>query len=354
MLFFVIVSIIGIIYFLFKRRKFDFYSIGFFSSLLYFSPGYFGEVSYSSNLILSLFCTAMLILTVGRDLIIPNKLELMSKLNVWMIFLTYTSSLTFVLSFINNQKFIFVVALILQILILVIGFRFPLVISLISVLVLSLNKFKAFKLIRYRKHLIFGLLVISITLVFKKFLFAIKTWDTDLMYRIANNEDILLSCFNEAEPFKTQSILNKVIETEFEVPLSHLDNFLALFVFESESLGIEIRSFNYYFQDELFPGAIFNMASNIWAQFYALGGWVGILFMICFYNVLLGFFSKLIQVRSTLFKATFAVMGVYWAFYLQRNSLSYIFATQKKILLLGVLILFLTKAYLYIRRPKRI
>ena len=69
--------------------------------------------------------------------------------------------------------------------------------------------------------------------------------------------------------------------------------------------------------------------------------------MICFYNVLLGFFSKLIQVRSTLFKATFAVMGVYWAFYLQRNSLSYIFATQKKILLLGVLILFLTKAYLY-------
>ena len=48
---FYFISIIAFYYFVCKKRKFDFFTISYLSSLIYFSPAFFRRVSYRSNFI---------------------------------------------------------------------------------------------------------------------------------------------------------------------------------------------------------------------------------------------------------------------------------------------------------------
>ena len=46
---FSIIALIGVLYFLVKKRQFDFFSLAFFSSLVYFLPGFFGIVQHQAG-----------------------------------------------------------------------------------------------------------------------------------------------------------------------------------------------------------------------------------------------------------------------------------------------------------------
>jgi len=404
MISFIFISIIGALYFLLKKRKFDFFSIGYFSSFLYFLPGFFDRVSFTSNfvryeekmidetyyvfnivlssivisailfdsfklnrnkqivktskdyfageicLILALCSLIILIRTAGFELLNPNKLYLMSKLDRWMMLLNYSSSFAFIILYYNKQRILFVLALLTQISILIIGFRFPLVISIIGAFCINFMGKEPFRLIKFKKYFIYAIFFTIFTLLIKRFLVAIKMWDVDLIISLANDSDYLLTAFTNAEPFETQSILNKVIQTNFEVPLDHLDQFLAFFLFESSYFDIEIRSFNSYFQSVLFPGVRFGMASNIWAQFYALGGWVGLLLFVIIFNFVIIVLNNLVINKTRIFSVVFILAGIYWSFYMQRNDLAYILSTQKKIFLFGVFISILNHFYNFLRK----
>ena len=43
---FILISVIGVLYFSVAKRQFDFFTIGFFSACVYFLPGYFGFALY--------------------------------------------------------------------------------------------------------------------------------------------------------------------------------------------------------------------------------------------------------------------------------------------------------------------
>ncbi len=402
---FYFISFIAFYYFVCKKRKFDFFSISYLSSLIYFSPAFFGRVSYRSNFIrisekmidevyyvyffvlfsliffafmydktktkiedeeinkhyslgvvsifLSIILLILLIASQGSNLLNPNKGELMLELGLFMNLFIYSSLFSFVISFLNGQKKILFIAILLQLFIMLIGFRFPLVISLACIVLAKVSSLKRIRLIKYKKSIFFSVLFLVLILVFKQFIYAIKQGDFELIISLLNNQDYLMDALIYAEPFETQSILNEVIKTNFEVPLSHLDQFLAFFIFESTTLGIDISSFNSYFQHRLFPGVRSGMASNIWAQFFAIGSYYGVALFVIFYNLIVIFLNNLLTTKSVILKSVILITGIFWCFYLQRNDLSYIFSTQKKILLFGLGLALLTKLFFSAKSTKK-
>lgn len=399
---FYFISIIAFYYFVCKKRKFDFFTISYLSSLIYFSPAFFRRVSYRSNFIrisdkmidevyyvyfivlflitffafiydntnkkfvnkeinkhyslgvVSIFSSIilliLLIVSQGSNLLNPDKGELMSELGVLMNLFIYSSLFSSIISSLNGQKKIFFISILLQLVILLIGFRFPLVISLACIVLAKISLFKRIRLIKYKKSIFFGFLFFILVLIIKVFISGIKQGDLVLIISLLNNPDYLMEAIIYAEPFETQSILNEVIRTNFKVPLSHLDQFLAFFIFESSTLGIEIKSFNSYFQHLLFPGVRSGMASNIWAQFFAIGSYFGVTLFAIFYNLIVILLNNLLTTKSVIIKSTILIIGIFWCFYLQRNDLSYIFSTQKKIVLFGLILMLLTKLYVSFKK----
>ena len=402
---FYIISIVALYYFVIRKRAFDLFTISYLSSLIYFAPAFFGRVSYRSNFIriskkmidevyyvyfivlffivffayiyditnkkytnreinkgfslgiVSVFSSItlliLLIISQGSNLLNPDKGELMSELGVVMNLFIYSTLFTSIISFLNGQKFILMVSILLQLVILLIGFRFPLVISLACIAVVRISLLKRIRLIKYRKSIFFGFLFFIVVLIFKSFISAIKQGDFVLVVSLLNNPQYLLEALIYAEPFETQSILNEVVRTNFKVPLSHLDQFLAFFIFESTSLGIEIRSFNSYFQHILFPGVRSGMAANIWAQFFAIGSYHGVALFAIFYNLIVIMLNNFLATKSVILKSAVLINGIFWCFYMQRNDLSYILSTQKKFLLFGFVLMLLTKLYVAVKPSKK-
>ncbi|HEY4210719.1 MAG TPA: hypothetical protein VGM84_04530 [Steroidobacteraceae bacterium] len=95
--------------------------------------------------------------------------------------------------------------------------------------------------------------------------------------------------FAQNEAFQQQHIFNKVLETDFSVPTGYAWNMARLFFpgLANTLFGRNL-SFNDYFQPALYPEVPWGMASNIWAEQYGAGGIVWLyLFVILFFLMLL-------------------------------------------------------------------
>jgi hypothetical protein len=378
----------GGLYFLLKKRQFDYFSLAYFSALIYFLPGFFGFTSFHASgdwsdasihpeaylvmifVMLSIFVSAfissrihksfninktipaepwvsrlLMVLTVvgfsgllassGSALFQPEKDIVLESLNRWHILFYSAATIGFPIALHKRQHFLAGLFIAFLGFNLFIGFRFSLAISIISALVLVLfSKGKQRLLIDNWKMIIGAMLFGTFMFGYKVIAYAVKSGMWAVVWNRLQDANTYLFMFIRSEPFLVQQTLNEVVTNRFETTADHVISSLYQFILFAPELGAESITFNSLFQPALFPNVEYGLAANIWAQMWSAGGWPLLIVFVLIFNVILALGNSTLRARSAVLKAGLAPVFCYWAFYIHRNELGYALNLEKRLLLL--------------------
>ncbi len=373
---FYIISVCGSIYFLMKKRHFDIYTLAFFSAIIYFIPGFFGYVIYPGQIkvplevktytvfilvlisiflialykdmkrdefnkkgnkeimviegkytlsilvIISILVTTYGIIVINKDLL-GSKMDIAARLGSMFTLLIYSASLAFTISFVDKKKTQSIISFILLLFIFLIGFRSPVALSVLAVIMLRFKESKRIRLISYNFMYIILILLFGYFMIMGKVFYgAFKTQGlTMAISRLFDKEYIRLG-FLSMEPFGIQAILNEIIVRRFYVGFDHLKDIVYQLLVVPSLFGGNTQAFNTIIQTELFPGLNYGMAYNIWAEAIASGGFGFLLVVIIIYVFVLFILDRFMESNNNVVKATGALIGSYWSFYIHRSSIA--------------------------------
>jgi hypothetical protein len=376
-LLFLAVVVLGALYFSFRKRRFDFFSVAFLSSTVYFMPGFIGfavspptpvmpplplrllpetyavMIAVLSGVLLSavvfdiLFADAtprgvlpgasdavvsvtvlavvaflMTVLTVGAELLNPNKAEMLAALNRWYIFWYQATALGAALAFVQRRRLLFTICIVLLAADLFTGHRKTLAIVTIAIFTLVLaTRGRQRVLVTSWKYGIPASFAAFFVFAYKGLYTPIKAGDVGEILARVSDPMFYVFIFASSEPFTIQANLNEIIRTNFTVRLSHFESVMNQFVVFASDLGGEVVSFNDRFQHVLFPGVAGGMAENIWGEMWSGGGWPLLCAFILFYTVVLGFGSYLLRSPDVVVRGMATPIFMYWAFYIHRNDI---------------------------------
>ena len=375
---FYLFNVIGLIYFVLKKRQFDFFSLAYFSELVYFMPGFFGKTSYQLGrasiesqildgtyivmcifiaillfftllydskkhivsksdykksyigeilLIISLLMVYLLLNSDGILLLTLEKKDLMSEVSSSLLLMETTASLSFVVFFLEKKRVLLFLSLSVLILDLVIGFRFAFIISIVSILFIYLNSLGKFQLIVFWKFGISMIIIVFILIISKEFMYGLKFGFSDYSLQQFQTVDFYLNALKKSEPFTIVSILNEVIKNNFKTDFEQLFAILKLIPFSETIFNIQIIGFNDKFQHILFPYVSYGLANNIFAQIWSLGGYSGVfLFSIIYFYLL--YLGNILMKNN--FKPLITLIFSLQSFYIFRNDLLYQITLEKK------------------------
>lgn len=378
----------GGLFFLIKRRQFDYFSLAFFSALIYFLPGFFGATSYHVGdgwsdmsidpevywimifVILSIWFSAWvssyapkllefnialpseslvskllmfsasagfigLLVTSGSEVLQAEKEIVMQSLGRWHILFYTAATIGLPVAYLMRQYLLaglFLASLSFD---LFLGFRSALSIGIISVLVVMLYAQGRQRLIAANWKIILAALMFGLLMFgYKEIAFAVKAGMWDLVWSNLNDANTYLFMFTHSEPFVVQQILNEVVASRFETNADHIFSSLYQLMLFAPELGAETITFNSLFQPSLFPDVEYGLAANIWAQMWSAGGWTLLIVFTLVFNMVLALGNATLRARSIVLRAGLAPVFVYWAFYIHRNELGYALNLEKRILLL--------------------
>lgn len=391
---FYLTAIIGGGYFVLRRRRFDFFTVGFASGLVYFLPGFFGfvrssrdfslpepilpatyavfiavllfilagalvfdqfavrERSTPSKTISSLWTTetaaalaaiglVATIATSGDVLFSVNKAAVVESTGRWHVLFRFASVYLLIFAILRRNSVMAIAGTGFLMFDLYVGFRVGFVIAVIAAATLYLNAFGEQSLLRsQRRNLVLGTLLVGIVFIYKQVYTLVKLGLWDLIVDRLTDPNILLLALLTSEPFGTQSILNEVIRTNFVTSAEHLASTASLLVPFSNMLGAEIQSFNDLFQHRLFGGVVRGgMANNIWAQMYSIGGWFGIGIAASTYTALLALGSWLLNVKRGSILALVALAFTFIAFYIHRNDVAFTLTLIRRAIMIWMVII---------------
>lgn len=372
-----VVAVIGVLYFLLRKRRFDFLTIGYFSALVYFLPALFGvamsqygpadpvrsplvsetyavmitvilgiligAIAYDQMphpahrhvglagtasagnwaLLLGITGCVMTVLTMGvATLMDTDKNVLLSRINVWLVVWQLGGELAVLFFFCRRQWFLFSVALLVVLGDVFIGFRITFALTFIACFTLWAEGQgrQRFGIQKIRPALLASS-VIAFIFLYKVVYIPIKLGLWWMVQERLTSFESYSEMIKTSEPFVTQTILNQVIITNFHVPFDHFASVLYQFMFFAPQLGAKIVSFNDLFQPQLFPNIVdMGMASNIWAEMWSTGGWPLLLLFLVFDVLVLCYLSTLLRIDNPELRAAIAAPAVAWAFYLHRND----------------------------------
>lgn len=386
-LFFAIVAL-GALYFAFRKRRFDFYSVAFLSSTVYFMPGFIGFAvspptrvmlpiplrllpeTYAvmiavlftvlltamvfdaffadaaprgvlpgashavvSVTVLAMVACAMTVLTVGAELLNPNKHQMQASMNRWYIFWFQATGLGATLAFVQRRRLILTICLLLLAGLVFVGSRHTLAIVIIASFTLVLTRRGRQRVaIRSWKYAIPASLAAFFLFAYKGLYRMIKAGDFSGVIARVTDPAYYIFMFADSEPFAIQANLNEVIRTNFLVGLSHFESVINQFVVFASSMGGEVVSFNDRFQPVLFPGVQGGMAANIWAEMWSAGGWPLLCTFLLLYAIALGFGSYLLRSPDVVVRGIAAPLFTYWAFYIHRNEIQSQISFSKQVI----------------------
>lgn len=390
---FYIVSLSGLLYFLIARRKFDFYSLAYFSAIIYFIPGFFGTTTYHVSsawsesdihpetycimlvvmasicfsALISTYtckfsqpswmpparnCTTWIALVIGfvgltgllafsdGDLFQAEKTLIMDSLGRWHILFYTAATLGLALAYALKQKIMFMVFLLLLLFNVYLGFRSPFAIGGISVLLLWLSSRGPTRLLSNSWRLIIILVPFALFMFgYKVVAFAIRAGMWDIAMQTLSNPDTYFFMITRSEPFLTQHTLNEIVSSRFTTSMVHVYHSFYQLLFLAPDMGAKAVTFNSLYQPVLFPEVDYGLAANIWGQMWSAGGWALLVTFIIFYNLILALGNWVLSAHSVILRAGLAPAFCYWAFYLHRNELNYAINLEKRQILLFFVIL---------------
>lgn len=392
---FVIIASLGLVYFLFVKRRFDFFLIAYLSAVIYFLPGFVGYVIYPGSILYSeqvdlipeaytvmslvlaaILCTAIIsdfslelapprtrivgaqrtstialvlsfigalgaVLTSGPTLLSPEKFEMLPELNRWYVLAASALPIAAVTAFERKQWIKLSIAGVLLALDLFVGFRITAAITTIAIFALSLSRYKIkFRLIFHDKWKVLAVcIVVPFFFVVKGFMYPIKVGDWDFISVVWWDPDFYASTLINSEPFYTQAILNEVLHQRLEVGLDHFSSLLYLLVPFATEFTNDVLSFNDLFQPTLFPTSVswMGMANNIWAEALSSGGYAMLVLFLFVFLFLLILGSSLLRSTDPEIRAGAAVLFSWLAFYVHRNDVLYQAILERRAILLWLL-----------------
>jgi hypothetical protein len=392
---FIIIALIGLSYFLFSKRTFDFFSVAFFSAIIYFIPGFYGyailpgfyksylihetymvmmlvligilisgifndfrndrkindktlHINGSYNMIfiitvITIISFIMMIITVGGYLFSPSKVEMLQHSNRWVILWTNSTSFGFVLSILMKRKRLSIFFVIMLLFNLYMGHRSTLAISLIAVFTNYLNMQK-------RQRFFINNIKFNILVIFTGFFFfaykqvhaVLKLGYWNIVWDRITDLQFYLYSISYSEPFITQVILNEILKTKFYVGMEHFKSIMYQFILFAPTLGAENISFNTLFQPTLFPEEKYGMASNIWAEMWSAGGWSLLVIFVVFFVTVIFYANKLLENKDPIIRSVVLLMTTYWVFYIHRNTINYQINLEKRVFLIWAFSIFIS------------
>lgn len=405
--FFIIISILGLAYFLLAKRRFDWFAVAFFSACIYFIPGFFGYASYLSLngwidnplndeaygimilvegailwgaiasdlfskefrirkiekgnvyvlntlLCLSLIGFVLMLLTTGEALFYDKQL-MMVELNRSHVLFYTAIMIGAIMSFEYKKWTTFTFFCVLIMFDLFIGFRTSFAITVIGIFTLWLSKQGRRRLlISSWRQIIIGVVLVVFLSFYQQIAYATKIGDLNLLSSLLSDVDTYVAMIKNSEPFITQSTLNDVTGHNYSVGMSHLTGILYQFTLFAPELGLESGSFNDLFQNELFPDVTIGMANNIWAEMWSTGGWALLVVFTVVFVIVLKLMTILTERSGNMTHRAFvAVMAAYWAFFIHRNDISYEIALEKQVLLVMILCFIITTLIMEFRKILR-
>lgn len=390
------VAISGLLYFFLTKRTFDFFSLGFFASCMYFLPGFMGftyRLNWGLNIgsrerilpgtymiliivLLLLQLTAWhfdrkntnqdksrvektnalldgteywavglailgivtAILTIGlTKLSLESKPDLMNDYNTrWLILGESGAYIGFFLAWRKRNWVVLGLCSACLLADLFLGSRAHTAFALMSVFVYALSN-RAQKLLTFRriKTIVIGGACVLFFFFVNNFTQAWRLGVWNEYSQVASSSaDYYLESLLTSEPFVVQSTLNEIIRTHFEVGPEHLKSLFWVVIPFSTELGIKPVSFNDVYQPILYRSIRSGLANNIWAQGWSVGGWpVFGLFAILYMG---GLWTGSIWLRSASeFRRVFAiVVFTPWAFYIHRNDLLFQLVLERRFALM--------------------
>lgn len=378
---FIILVCSGASYFLFVKRRFDFFALAFFSAAVYFIPGWVGHVPDLVNwvtwadltkrvsladgtyLVMSVvlvaiwlgaavsdmapdvqslkFClqtqpyamyvalsiavvgVVLTVATVGSTLLTDDKRVLLGAMNRWHVLWTWGACLATVMGFLYRHYLTIICGFSVLAVDLYLGFRAPLVLTFLALITLHLHAQGRQRLaVKHKRMVVLGLLVTGAVLLYPTIWAYGRAGDITGLSKALLNEQTYASAILLGEPFITQAVLNEIVRSGFYIGPGHLmDSLLAVGVFAPD-LGVSPTSFNDLFQPALFPNVNgYGLGNNIWAQMYASGGMSALGVFLGLFVLTLSAGGYLLRARDRQFVALVAVAWVLVAFYLNRNDL---------------------------------
>ena len=402
---FILIAIIGICYYMLKKRKFDFFTIAYFSALAYFLPGFYGyslfppynyktpitdttyiifimvlvgiiftgflydklwdkdiefryiyETKYNKFILInfSLVMFILMLITTGSALFSPFKAEMLEELNRFHLLWSISTSLLTVMAFINKDKKLLIFGVLFLFFDVYIGFRSTFAITVIAILMIHFNrKGKQRFLIENKKMLLISSILAGFFFVYKQIYAVVKLGRWDIVQERLSTPQFYLDSITNSEPFFTQTILNQVVNTDFSVDGSHMIGILYLFILFAPELGAKVTDFNSLYQHELFPNVEYGMASNIWAEMYSINGLLAVMLFIIIFNLLIVLANRLLYIKDISLKATVTLIFTYWVFYIHRNDLIYELNLQKRILIIWIIVSIFSFLIIILKNEKR-
>jgi hypothetical protein len=384
------------LYIIFKNRRFDFFSILSISLSFYYFSALFSKISIfgvvknvnilpETHLVLTfIFVTVLLFifvydsLSVGHSVqkkIEPNtklivniftiitivvfffgiynvggigvffsgeKSELATKntsfygLSIWLSLVLLSISSYY------NFRFYMVFSLALIVFTLLVGSRANIVISflIISVLVFSKNKITLF---RYYKYGMLALLFLFSLVVYKAIYKSVRLADISMVYEslMIINLDVFLGIFM-SESSSVVYNLNTVLSQNMELPDYFLYHRLLSFIpmlgeYYESLLGVDIPRFSYFLINDIYD-LHFGLASSIFGEWIAIGGFLGMsLFLVTWLLIVTYFNSKLIK-GLNIYQLSFVPTIVFSVFYLHRVDITFFVGYLKYAFLICMLI----------------
>lgn len=398
---FVIMSILGDGYFLLRARRFDFFSVAYFSAQVYFLPGYvgyamhpwYGDQSIAVPLVEEVYLVFLLVLmaiwagavcmdavcregeetgpveiipggrrscdialllsilgliatftAAGSLLFSPDKSVVLGAIGRWYVLWVMGGAVAAVIAYQRRNIWALGLALGLVLLDFFLGFRATTAITIGTIITLLLYKQGISRLIRRWRWGFLGAAVLCVLFFYKPLFPQVKTGDIQAIVSRTQDLDFYRNAILYSEPFTTQAILNEIMINRFRVDPGHFANVLLQFSLFSVDLGYRTPSFNDLFQPVLFPAYDWGLANNIWAEMWASGGWELLVLFVLVYVLVLAAGSFLLRFRNPELRALIGLGMMYWAAFIHRNDLSFQLNLEKQVMIAWLLTIGMTFA----------
>jgi hypothetical protein len=381
---FISTAAVGLLYFLFAKRRFDLFSVAFFSGCAYFLPGFFGYTNgfgfatgaggkptvrpvdllpetylvfvlvlatillaavvfdlpgegravavvlqgsrsaASWAVLLSLAGFAFAVASSGEALLSPDKDDVVPSLDRWHTLWAVGASLGAALSFKQRRWSLFFVSMALLLADLFVGSRSSLAITVIAVFMLWLSARGPQRLaLQSWKIGAIGVAAAYFFFAYKRIYIAVKSGRWDLVAERLIDTQFYVDAVTKSEPFVTQTVLNEIIAERFYIGMGHFWGVINLLVpFSPILTGRTPTSFNNTFQPALFPQQTSaGMASNIWGEMLSSGGWPLLILFVTLFAIALAAGSYMLRASDPVVVGGAAVLFTSLAFYVHRHDL---------------------------------
>ncbi|MEO1576309.1 MAG: hypothetical protein AAFU65_15285, partial [Pseudomonadota bacterium] len=268
------------------------------------------------------------------SLLAVDKLEALESVGRVYTTMSIAASVGLVTGYACRNRMAMILCLLILVFDMYVGFRFLMAISTIAIIVIEFQRRGALSLIRDAgRTLILILFVGQFFFVYQNIKAPLKAGDFAEVQRRFSDPAWYVANFATSEPFITQSILNEVIRTDFTAPNDHLTSSVYNIIVFAPELGATPVTFNDYFQPTLYRNVRSGVASNMWAQFWSVGGVLGVIFAATAFAGLLALFSHLVRRSEGALLGGVSLVGACLAFYIQRNELSTLLILEKRMVM---------------------